>query len=247
MSFPSYLTEAHRLLEISGASYPPVSLADVVGKCQDIRVSFDDIEGDGFLVDLGVLGTQVVLKKEAPEVRQRFTLAHELGHWVLNNQHGQVRKVGSLKVEEWCNEFAAELLMPSEWVRRCVLDLSIDSFWKMLGLPKIFYVSAEAFYKKVPEVTPVSTFCVSETAKGSTKVTQLKSAECPVSLLPYMKQLASKILENKKKGAIQVASNLFCFYMLRHSSGKSKDYVVFLVPSQDGLTISCTRRSQLRG
>lgn len=248
MNFPSYLTEAQRLLEISGASCPPVRLADVLGKCRDIKVSFEDIEGDGYLVDLGVLGSQVMLRKGASAVRQRFTLAHEIGHWILNNQKGsQVKQSDSLTVEEWCNEFAGELLMPSEWVRKHVLDITISDFWKIQDLPSTFYVSAEAFYRKVSGVTPVSIFLVNESAEGAKNISQLKSEECPASLVPYIKQLGSVIAQNRSKGSIKVADYVFCFYMLMRSRARSKDYVVFLVPSQDGLTINCSRRSGLRG
>ncbi len=248
MGFPSYLAEAQRLLESSGASHPPVKLSDVVARCQDIKVSFDDIEGDGYLVDLGGLGSQVMLKKASPKVRQRFTLAHEIGHWILNkNIDIKTAHGNDLIVEEWCNHFAAELLMPSEWVRKCVLDLSLSNFWRILEFPKMFYVSAEAFYRKVPQATPVSTFFITESTKRGKKITQHKSEECTESLLTYMTKWESAMLGEKLKGEIKVAENLFCFYMLMHSNADSKEYVVFLVPSEDGLTIKCSRRSKLRG
>jgi Zn-dependent peptidase ImmA (M78 family) len=62
----------------------------------------------------------------APEVRQRFTIAHELGHFVLG--HGEAGKVfrdGARNFnasqydpsETSANRFAASLLMPAEAVR----------------------------------------------------------------------------------------------------------------------------------
>jgi hypothetical protein len=66
--------------------------------------------------------------------RRRFTIGHELGHWVLHQQgqtaifcrHGQVEDEEETKperppldpIEEEANHFAAALLMPAELIRR---------------------------------------------------------------------------------------------------------------------------------
>lgn len=47
-----------------------------------------------------------------PLTRLRFTLAHEIGHLVLRMSDMTIPKE-----EPWCNEFAAELLMPQESVK----------------------------------------------------------------------------------------------------------------------------------
>jgi hypothetical protein len=63
----------------------------------------------------------VSLSHRAPIQRQRFTLAHELGHVLLEDRDvadavGH-QASGSLDIERFCNEFAAELLMPRAWVQ----------------------------------------------------------------------------------------------------------------------------------
>jgi len=241
MTFPSHLIEAQKLIRISGTSHPPVRLSNIIGQCAGIKVSFDDIEGDGYLVDLGLLGTQVILKKKSPEVRQRFTLAHEIGHWILNKYQNSHAKIGdSLLIEEWCNRFAAELLMPSAWVRKYVLELTLNNFGELLKLPSKFSVSAEAFFRKVAESTPVSVFYVKKDAKGVKKIEQIKSEECPLSLLSYLKKYESMLMVNKIQGLAQVDSNVFCFSKLNYSKKNEREYVVFLVPSRNGLTIGFT-------
>ncbi len=58
--------------------------------------------------------------------RQRFTIAHELGHWLLNHgdtvvdnvqRRDAVSSQGTDVNEMEANAFAAELLMPSSWLR----------------------------------------------------------------------------------------------------------------------------------
>lgn len=75
-------------------------------------------------------GTDLILNSEHAPVRQRFTAAHELGHYFYNLDSGQdaprtfVHRRDTLSAcgvdaeEVFANQFAAELLMPEEEVRR---------------------------------------------------------------------------------------------------------------------------------
>ncbi len=57
--------------------------------------------------------------------RQRFTLGHELGHWLLGHQdavdnelyRNELASRGESTVEIEANAFAAALLMPEDWLR----------------------------------------------------------------------------------------------------------------------------------
>ena len=58
--------------------------------------------------------------------RQRFTVAHELGHWLLNHgdtvvdtveRRDELSAQGTNVNEMEANAFAAELLMPGDWLR----------------------------------------------------------------------------------------------------------------------------------
>lgn len=73
------------------------------------------------------------------EARQRFTMAHELGHWVLGHHlrgelpddtlgfagafEGDGSSEGRSAVEIEANTFAAELLMPGAWIRKLTKPL----------------------------------------------------------------------------------------------------------------------------
>lgn len=89
------------------------------------------------------------------EERKRFTIAHEIGHFVLHSEdplHYDKENLESPTVvmyrgntpnnynEVEANAFAAELLMPEELVDRC-LQLGINSITE---LSKIFKVSDDA-------------------------------------------------------------------------------------------------------
>jgi Zn-dependent peptidase ImmA (M78 family) len=77
---------------------------------------------------------------ERSDERQRFTMAHELGHWELAHYltndvppdmqgyagtfEDDVRSEGRNVVEIEANVFAAELLIPSAWIRKIPKGLS---------------------------------------------------------------------------------------------------------------------------
>lgn len=81
-----------------------------------------------------------------PSVRQRFTAAHELGHFVLHrNQIGDglqdnylLRAEGMSNAQETqANKFAADLLMPRNLIAKAINEGTTD----VAGLAKLFKVS----------------------------------------------------------------------------------------------------------
>ncbi len=88
------------------------------------------VEADPELECSGVLlpaERRIVLRAGEPAVRQRFTLAHELGHWVCQVREGHeapmycrvtdIAPTADRALEREANVFAAELLMPEPAVR----------------------------------------------------------------------------------------------------------------------------------
>lgn len=82
--------------------------------------------------------------------RQRFTIAHELGHYFLNHELNgdglnRTDTVAMLsnptdKVETQANDFAANLLMPREFIEGILYKLQIsdlDQMANMLGVSKL--------------------------------------------------------------------------------------------------------------
>ncbi len=110
---------------------------DVQKIAQRLRVPIvkDDLEADvsGLLITNAGKATIFVNAKDKP-YRQRFSIAHELGHWVLKHhqsdghvhidkgvrvlQRGLKSSQGVDPTEIEANQFAASLLMPAKLVRR---------------------------------------------------------------------------------------------------------------------------------
>lgn len=118
----------------------PVTLADRMG----IRVFSADISPlGGYYVEEE---KAIVINSDDSQVRQRFSVAHELGHHVL--MHGSSPRSNEQKYtqssyipkEYEANAFAAELLMPEEAVRAFV-EQKGASFEQMLDA---FGVSRQA-------------------------------------------------------------------------------------------------------
>lgn len=67
-------------------------------------------------------GRTIHINKNEPEVRQRFTMAHEIGHVVMNHSGNPFRvknnntEIINQHYERMANKFAAELLMPRKLI-----------------------------------------------------------------------------------------------------------------------------------
>lgn len=78
--------------------------------------------------------------------RQRFTIAHELGHYVQNRHSDEIAYVdnrdelassGTDPKERWCNAFAAELIMPESVVKKYWAEgRKFEQIRKLLGVSK---------------------------------------------------------------------------------------------------------------
>lgn len=149
-----------QLLEQYTISSPPIDVFSIA-KNKDI----DIIQGD--LGDVSGLllreGNQVTIgvNQNHSETRKRFTIAHEIGHFILHGDETlHVDKVFAIKLrnqvsseavdlgEIEANAFAAELLMPTSMVHQRiqelpeVLDYEKDAV--INNMAKVFNVSQQA-------------------------------------------------------------------------------------------------------
>lgn len=100
--------EARRLLQKYGISEPPVDVERIArgeGLTIERRQLGDD---DGHLV-----GRRIEVNADHALTRQRFTIAHELGHFILHSEHGTDEHS-----EREVEVFAAALLIPRELLGR---------------------------------------------------------------------------------------------------------------------------------
>lgn len=145
----------------------PVDLQAVVDLWPGLRVDIDTLDGAGYLIDLGARGGEIFLRRQDRPQRRRYTLAHELGHWVLGrqcggsytNEHGvQSASVKRVQIERWCDLFAAQLLMPSSWVLRdAAAAYRLGNTCETLSrLPRKYRVSQQAAWIRVAQLTDFS-------------------------------------------------------------------------------------------
>jgi IrrE N-terminal-like domain len=144
---------ADALLEAVGIVTPPVRIREVVNGCavQILPWGFDE-HIDGLVVELD--GGSVIWVNEAQvPARQRFTLAHELGHHLLRHADAFHLDLGGdlapnvtgghpgydWRAERAANEFAANLLMPAPMVRKAATSTT-----DVVTLASCFRVSAAA-------------------------------------------------------------------------------------------------------
>ncbi len=124
--------QAARLLQSAGVSREPVSLRDVVSalNLEVVQTTGEPFLSEGALQPMGD-GHAIMVGGPSNERRRRFTIAHEIGHFVLHpgrlapERGGAVNEAWRLQERE-ADQFAAELLMPEPLVRQAVLELGTD-------------------------------------------------------------------------------------------------------------------------
>jgi IrrE N-terminal-like domain len=150
---------ANQILEVTGQQRAPTDVRAIVSKWPHLSVVETELDGDGLFVDLGVVGGEILVKKSKHETRKRFTLAHELGHFLV--RHHIREKSERREVENWCNKFAAELLLPKLLVSQHLKSGGLSHLTERLHHgPTVFQVSEKAFYLRVTRLFPISIFNV---------------------------------------------------------------------------------------
>ena len=153
--------EARNLLAELEVQEPPVPVRKLARSrgARVVSVPGNEADIDGFLYQKDNEVVIGVNRDQAP-VRQRFTIAHELGHLLLHKHNNQVHvdrgfrvrlrsglsSEGTDRDEMEANRFAAELLMPIEFLRTDLekreFDLADDS--EIKALAKHYGVSTQA-------------------------------------------------------------------------------------------------------
>jgi Zn-dependent peptidase ImmA (M78 family) len=145
----------HKLMKVMG---PPVDVnaAAKLGKLLIIPVDLESKLSGTLYPEKREI---VVNTRGRSKGRQRFTIAHELGHWELRHweagdipedtlgysgvYEGDSSSEGRSAVEKEANAFAAELLMPSKWIRKISKPLSEGAPEELASL---YQVSKEAMF-----------------------------------------------------------------------------------------------------
>ena len=120
-----------RYLATFGGTGIPVPVESIAEDLCGLRIETADIDCSGMLLPaerLIRLNRLELPRNELPLRRYRFTIAHELGHWICHALEGakpevsycrpiDVSEAADRTIEREANVFAAELLMPEAEVR----------------------------------------------------------------------------------------------------------------------------------
>jgi hypothetical protein len=124
--------QATRLLDSAGISREPVSLRDVVSalNLELVSKTREPFTSEAALEPLGD-ARAIVLNGSGDSGRRRFSIAHEIGHFVLHPQRVRPERGGAVNAagrreEREADAFAAELLMPEHLVREAVGEQGLD-------------------------------------------------------------------------------------------------------------------------
>lgn len=146
------------LLKKSNISRPPVPV-EKVAEAEGFRLIREFLDSDlsGFYVKQIGVPTIGVNVAHAP-VRQRFTIAHELGHALLHanehydrefrRDHMSASAVDPDEID--ANTFAASLLMPADWVREKWAETTdlLDDAW-LVRTARQFGVSTQSLMYRI--------------------------------------------------------------------------------------------------
>jgi len=158
---------ARELLESLGLKLPPTPV-EKIAKAMGAQVRFspfdDELSGMIYIKDgIPIIGVNSLHHPN----RQRFTIAHELGHLVFDREMitaaihvdkgfpGLMRDtksaIGTDEVEIRANQFAAELLMPAAVIEKELAgkQFDIDDDGPIEELAKRFRVSKQALEHKI--------------------------------------------------------------------------------------------------
>lgn len=91
-------------------------------------------------------GRVIVVNLSDSAERRRFTIAHELAHYILHRDDNQPlyahRDAGQNGgIEREANIFASNILMPEDLVRETISQLENDTFGKLFDMTKVMFIS----------------------------------------------------------------------------------------------------------
>ena len=146
--------DANTLLRVFEVEYPPIDVEAIAGR-MDISIESETAEGVSGRVDVDREKMTAIIRVRRDHVpwRQRFTVAHEIGHLLLGHADSTTcfRAFAGSPEEAAANRFAADLLMPLWMLEPLTLKHGADA----RTLARIFGVSEEAMNIRLGVLTGI--------------------------------------------------------------------------------------------
>jgi hypothetical protein len=154
---PSTVREAVEIVVakfLENIDCPPTNLVAIQARLNVKQVETEDLPFSGEL-RRGADGFTIVVSKLLSPSRRRFTIAHELGHAILETTGPRCPRFGS-ELERLCDMLATEMLMPKKLFRSLAHErFSISKVWE---LARLFGTSLTATALRSAEVMGCSVF-----------------------------------------------------------------------------------------
>ncbi len=116
--------------------------------CIIVHCDFAALKVDGFTVQIPDMPPCIFLNRNMPADRQRFSLAHELGHVVMH-------QVPSPEMEDEANEFASALLMPARDIRPHLAGRRL-TLQRLAALKPVWRVSMAALLYRARQIGAIT-------------------------------------------------------------------------------------------
>jgi Zn-dependent peptidase ImmA (M78 family) len=143
---------AGRFME--GVPCPPTDLSAVAARLNVVDIREEDLLGSGEL-RREKCGYVIICATGVPPARKRFTVGHELGHALFEMSGPNCPRNGK-ELEQLCNKFATEILMPkSAFLTALGPDLSLS---RIFDLAKLFQTSLSATAIRCCELRKAAAF-----------------------------------------------------------------------------------------
>lgn len=124
-----------------------------------IVIEFNDVsdkfDGVSFITDKGV--SVIIINKNFPNDRKRFTLAHELGHILMhiNGDFPNPIHRDEKQKEIEANRFASEFLMPEEGIKNSLIGLNL---YDLAPLKKYWHTSKQSLIRRAKDLNCIPDF-----------------------------------------------------------------------------------------
>ena len=154
---------AARLLESLSINEPEGIDLEAIAWLSGAKVKYRELDGcDACIAGRADVGRAIIsIDNRSLPRRQRFSLAHEIGHWEWHRGHqllcskddirGSGHKLKGLSREAAANRFAAELLMPSFMLKNAMRDFNRLDMTTVRNLASRFDVSLTAMAYRLVE------------------------------------------------------------------------------------------------
>ena len=179
---------------------PPYDLDALVSHYGDVEYYPFPVSADGVTIGIGgESNPKILINSSTPNTRQKFTLAHELGHVIIpwhtgtiisHVEYGHELDLDYMQMEKEANLFSAELLLPSSWLLE-VLERyeSIGSYIKYITDES--GTSREAALIKIFNVIESSIVLVEVSDNGEI-IKEYKTKDAPSSTNLYGRNIADQ-------------------------------------------------------